>query len=122
MHSIPGGWTAGRLDAVHQQFGGPVVLLWDNYTHDVDAAMRELIAARSWLTVFRFPSRARPRPGQDVWARLKNSLGNLAPCSIDELAALTRTRLKRMQYQPSLLDGFVAENGIIPSPPCPRTR
>ncbi|MFC0052292.1 transposase [Streptomyces actinomycinicus] len=30
--------------------------MWDNYTHHVDAAMRELIAARSRLTVFRFPS------------------------------------------------------------------
>ncbi|WP_405891402.1 hypothetical protein [Streptomyces sp. NBC_00133] len=28
----------------------------DNDTHHVDAAMRELIAARSWLTVFRLPS------------------------------------------------------------------
>ncbi|MEU6091011.1 transposase [Streptomyces sp. NPDC047085] len=47
---------AALLDAAHQQLGGPVVLVWDNYTHHVDAAMRELIAARSWLTVFRFPS------------------------------------------------------------------
>ncbi|MEW2577803.1 hypothetical protein AB0902_16445 [Streptomyces syringium] len=46
-------------DAVHQQPGGPVVLMWDNYTHHVDAAVRELIAARTWLTVSRFP-RTRP--------------------------------------------------------------
>lgn len=46
---------ARLLDAVHQQLGGDIVLLWDNCTHHVDAAMRELIAARQWLTVFRFP-------------------------------------------------------------------
>lgn len=51
-----------------------------------------------------------------MWAHLKNSLGNLAPCSIDELATLARTRLKRMQYQTSLLDGFITETGLIPAP------
>ncbi|MGW9033142.1 hypothetical protein ACWGQ5_56475 [Streptomyces sp. NPDC055722] len=44
-------------------------------------------------------------------------MGNLAPCSLDELAALARTRLKRMQYQPALLDGFIVETGLIPAPP-----
>jgi putative transposase len=96
---------AALTDAAHQQLGGPVVLVWDNYTHHVDAAMRELIEARSWLTVFRFPSYTPDlNPAEGLWAHLKNSLGNLAPCSLDELAALARTRLKRMQYQPGLLD------------------
>lgn len=44
-------------------------------------------------------------------------LGNLAPCTTDELAALARTRLKRMQYQPGLLDGFIAETGLTPAAP-----
>jgi transposase len=93
------------------------VLVWDNYTHHVDAVMRELIAARLWLTVFRFPSYAPDlNPAEGVWANLENSLGNLAPCSIDELAALARTRLKRMQYQPGLLDGVITETRLIPAP------
>lgn len=29
------------------------------------------------------------------------------------LAALIRTRLKRMQYRPGLLDGFIAETGLV---------
>jgi putative transposase len=108
---------AALLDATHQQLGGPVVRVWDNYTHHVDAAMRELIAARQWLTVFRFPAYTPDlNPAEGVWAHLKNSLGNLAPCSLDELAARARTRLKRMQYQPGLLDGFIAETtGLIPA-------
>jgi hypothetical protein len=40
------------LDAAHQQFGSPIVLVWDNLNTHVSRAMRELIAARSWLTVF----------------------------------------------------------------------
>ncbi|MEU6670047.1 transposase [Streptomyces sp. NPDC046727] len=113
---------AALLDAFHQQLGGRVVLVWDNCTHHVDAAIRELIEARSWLTVFRFPSYAPNRnPAEGVWGHLKNSLGNLAPCSFDELATLARTRLKRMQYQPGLRDGFIAETGLIlPSSRTPR--
>jgi hypothetical protein len=32
-------------------------------------------------------------------------------------AALVRTRLKRMQYRPDLLDGFVAQTGLITTLP-----
>ncbi|MFC5149915.1 transposase [Streptomyces aureoversilis] len=109
---------ARLLDAAHQQLGGPVVLVRDNYTHHVDTAMREVIAARTWLTVFRFPSYTPDlNPAEGVWAHLKHSLGNLAPCSLDELAALARTHLKRMQYQPGLLQGFITQTGLTPVPP-----
>ncbi|MEU3355169.1 transposase [Streptomyces sp. NPDC037389] len=64
--------------------------------------MLELIAAGTWLTVFGFPSYTPGlNPAEGVWARLKHSLGNLVPCTLDELAALARARLKRMQYQPA---------------------
>ena len=46
---------AAVLDAARQQLRGPLVLVWDNATQHTDAAMRTLIAARSWLTVFRLP-------------------------------------------------------------------
>ncbi|WP_406326778.1 hypothetical protein [Streptomyces sp. NBC_00203] len=36
--------------------------------------------------------------------------------SIDELAVLARTRLKRMQYQSGLLDGFNTETGLALTP------
>ncbi|MFF7250765.1 transposase [Embleya sp. NPDC008237] len=104
---------AALLDAAHQQLGGPIVLVWDNYTHHVDAAMRELIEAREWLTVFRFPTYAPDlNPAEGVWAHLKRSLGNLAACTTDELAGLARTRLRRMQYRPALLNGFIAQTGL----------
>ncbi|MFC5672228.1 IS630 family transposase, partial [Streptomyces incanus] len=59
----------------------------------------------------------RDKPTEGVWANLKNSLGNLAACTTDELAALARTRLKKMQYRPDLLDGFIAEAGLVLRPP-----
>lgn len=46
---------ARLLDAAHQQLGGPVVLVWDNLNTHVSRTMRELIAARLWLTVYQLP-------------------------------------------------------------------
>jgi hypothetical protein len=52
-----------------------------------------------------------------VWAHLKKSLANLAPHTTDQLAAAARTRLKKMQYRTGLIDGFIAETGLILQPP-----
>jgi putative transposase len=46
---------AQLLDAVHQQLGGPIVLVWDNLNTHISAAMKVLVAARDWLTVFQLP-------------------------------------------------------------------
>ncbi|MEU6708099.1 transposase [Streptomyces wuyuanensis] len=109
---------AALLDAAHQQLGSNFVLVWDNATQHKDAAMRELIRARSaWLTVFRLPPYAPDlNPAEGGWAPLRRSLANLAACTTDQLAALARTRLKKMQYRPGLLDGFIAETSLIIKP------
>ena len=49
---------ARLLDAAHQQLNGPVVLVWDGLNTHTSGAMRELIAVRDWLTVFRLPAYA----------------------------------------------------------------
>jgi hypothetical protein len=46
------------LDAARQQLAGPIVLVWDNLNTHTSRAMRELIAARDWLTVCQLPSYA----------------------------------------------------------------
>jgi len=40
------------------------------------------------------------------------SLANLTKHDIGQLTALIRTRLRRMQYRPGLLDGFLAKTGL----------
>ena len=75
--------------------------------------MAKIIAARPWLTVFRLPPYAHDlNPVEPVWAHLKRSLANLTKHTIGELTALVRTRLKRMQYRPALLVGFLASTGL----------
>jgi len=46
---------ARLLDAAHQQFGDPIVLVWNILNTHVSKAMRELIVARDWLTVYQLP-------------------------------------------------------------------
>ena len=99
---------ARLLDAAHQQLGGPLVLVWDNLNTRTSQAMRELVAARDWLTVFRLPAYASElNPVESVWSHLKRSLANLAKRDIAQLTALVKTRLRRMQYQAGLIDGFL---------------
>jgi hypothetical protein len=52
-----------------------------------------------------------------VWLVLKRSLANLTKHNLGQLTALTRTRLRRMQYRPGLLDGFLAKTGLDLSNP-----
>lgn len=47
-------------------------------------------------------------PVEGVWAHVKRSLANLAAAALDRLEALVRNRLKRLQYRPGTLDGFIA--------------
>jgi hypothetical protein len=104
---------ARLLDAAHQQLGGPLVVVWDGLNTHVSRAMRELVAARSWLRVFRLPPYASElNPVEPVWSHLKRSLANLTKHDIDQLTALIKTRLRRMQYRPALLDGFLAKTGL----------
>jgi DDE superfamily endonuclease len=108
---------ARLLDAACQQLGGPVVLVWDGLNTHTSRAMRELISARSWLTVYRLPPYAPElSPVEPVWSNLKRSLGNLTKHNIDQLAALVKTRLRRMQYRPGLLEGFLAKTGLDLAP------
>jgi hypothetical protein len=58
---------ARLLDAAHQQLGGPVVLVWDNLNTHTSGAMRELIAARNWLTVFQLPPYASELNPVEMW-------------------------------------------------------
>jgi transposase len=104
---------ARLLDAAHQQLNGPIVLVWDNLNTHTSGAMRELIAARTWLTVYRLPPYASElNPVEPVWSNLKRSLANLTKHNISQLTALVKTRLRRMQYRPGLLEGFLAKTGL----------
>jgi hypothetical protein len=95
----------------------PIVLVWDRLNTHVSHAMRELIAEREWLTVFLLPAYSPDlNPVEWVWAHVKRSLAN-ALVALDRLEALVRNRLKRLQYRPDTLDGFIAGTGLTLNEP-----
>ena len=104
---------ARLFDAAHQQLAGPLVIVWDNSSTHLSAAMAGLAAARDWLTIFQLPPYAHElNPVELVWSHLKRSLANLAKRNLAQLTALVKTRLRRMQYRPGLLGGFLASTGL----------
>ena len=113
---------AGLVTAAHQQLHAPLILCWDNLNTHISTTMRALLDAhRKWLTVVRLPSYAPDlNPVEGAWANMKNGLGNLGWCGTpDRLAAIIKNRLKRIQYRPALIDGFLAQAGLSlePEPP-----
>ena len=107
------------LDAAHQQLADPIVLVWDNLNVHVSDMMSALIATRPWLTVYRLPPYAHElNPVEPVWSHLKRSLANLAKRNLAQLTAVVKTRLKRMQYRPGLLEGFLASTHLDLQPFC----
>ena len=105
------------FDAAHQQLAGPLVVVWDNLNSHLSAAMTERIATREWLTVYQLPPYAHElNPVELVWSHLKRSLANMAKRNLTQLTALVKTRLRRMQYRPGLLDGFLASTRLDLTP------
>ena len=113
---------ADLVTAAHQQLHAPVILCWDNLNTHLSGAMRTFIQAHpDWLTVVQMPAYAPDlNPVEGAWSNMKNGLGNLGSCSTPHrLAAIMKNRLKRMQYRPALIDGFLAQTGLSlkPEPP-----
>jgi putative transposase len=112
---------AALLSAAHHQLHAPLILIWDNLNTHVSRRMRAFVAAHAdWLTVVRLPAYAPElNATEGVWSHLKRGLGNCAATGIDQLITMVRTRLKRLQYRPDLLDGFLGQTGLIlqPVPP-----
>jgi hypothetical protein len=79
--------------------------------------MTELIAARDWLTVYQLPPYAPElNPVEPLRSHMKRSPANLAKRNLAQLTTLVRTRLKRMQYRPGLLGGFLTSTGLDLAP------
>ena len=61
---------------------------------------------------------ASPTPFESAWSHLKRSLANLAKRDTAQLTALVKPRLRRMQYQPGLTEGFLAGTRLGLTPLC----
>ena len=94
---------------------------WADLTTHVSAVMRAFTGAHpGWLTEVRLPAYAPElNAAEGAWAAMRASLGNLAVRDVDQLAAVMKNRLKRIQYRPALIEAFLAQTGLTfePQPP-----
>ena len=76
-----------------------------------------LDAHTDWLTVIRLPAYVPELNAvESVWAHLKHSIANNTVTDIDTLVVLIKNRLRRMQYRPDLLDGFLTQTRLTLQP------
>ena len=114
-------WTEYRdliIAAHHQLPGGNIVLVWDNLNVHLRAELRAFTGRQPWLRVFQLPSYAPDlNPLEGIWSVLKRGvLANLAVTSFSHLLQVLRHGLKKIQYQPGLIEGCLAETGLILAP------
>jgi transposase len=118
-------WTLARIaEVVRRRFGVIYTLAGlDLLLHRIgggvqvparQAAERDQAAIAAWKEETWPVINGRRR----TWSPLTRSLANLARCNLTQLTALIKTRLKRMQYRPGLLDGFLASTGLDLTPFC----
>jgi hypothetical protein len=105
---------ATLITAAHNQLRAPVILCWDNLNTHTSATMRRFTGAHpDWLTAVQLPAYAPElNPAEGVWALLKHQLANRVTRTADQLAATSKTELKRMQYRPDLIDAFLGQTGL----------
>jgi transposase len=110
---------AALITAAHRTLKAPVIVIWDNLNTHISGVMRQFTSGHpDWLTVIQMPGYAPElNATEGVWANLKNSLGNLAAGTIDELAGIIRSRLRRIQHRPDLISGFFGQTGLALEPP-----
>ena len=107
------------LIAAHRQLpGGVVVLIWDNLNVHLGPELRAFTIAQAWLRVFRLPAYAPDlNPVEGIWSVLKRGvLANLAVASFGHLVQVIRHGLKKIQYQPGLIEGCLAGTGLTLEP------
>ncbi|WP_328959081.1 transposase [Kitasatospora purpeofusca] len=97
------------LDGVRQLVRAPLVLVRDRLNTHISRRMRQMIDDRAWLTVFLLPACSPDlNPVEGVWAHVRHSLAVVA---LGRLETLVRSRIKRLQYRPETLNGFIAGTG-----------
>src|ERR1039458_9303043 len=55
-------------------------------------------------------------PAEGIWSLLKRAMVNFAAADVDGLARIIKRKLKKIQYQPHLIDGCLAATGLTIEP------
>ena len=112
---------AALIAAAHRTLNAPVILVWDNLNTHRSQVMRKFTDAHpDWLTVVHLPGYAPDLNAvEGAWAAMKSGLGNHAARTLDQLEAMVRSRLRKIQRRPGLINAFLGQTGLSlePQPP-----
>ena len=105
---------AALIAAAHRALGAPLILVWDNLNTHRSKKMRAFTEAHpDWLTVVHLPGYAPDLNAvEGAWATMKSSLGNHAATTLDELESMVRSRLRKIQRRPDLINAFLGQTGL----------
>lgn len=100
---------------LHARLGGPVTLVWDNYSSRTSDEVRRWAEGQErWLRIVQLPPYApelNPVKLLLLWKIVKDLLANRAFRSIRELAEAADAALSKIKQAPHLLRGFLAGTG-----------
>jgi putative transposase len=105
---------AALIAAAHRALDAPLILVWDNLNTHRSKKMRAFTEAHpDWLTVVHLPGYAPDLNAvEGAWATMKSSLGNHAATTLDELESMVRSRLRKIQRRPDLINAFLSQTGL----------
>lgn len=94
------------------------MLVWDNLNVHKAADLREWAEARDWLTIYHLPPYVPDlNPVEGIWSLLRRGwLSNVAFSTPEHLVQRIRSGLWHNQYRSHLIDGCLAETGLIIRP------
>jgi len=112
---------AHLVTAAHHALNAPLIVIWDNLNTHRSKKMRAFTDAREdWLTVVRLPGYAPDLNAvESAWSVMKSGLGKHAAATLDQLEAIVRTRLRKIQRRPDLINALLGQTGLTldPQPP-----
>jgi transposase len=112
---------AALITAARRALKAPVVLIRGNLNTHRSRKMRQFTEANEeWLTIIHLPAYAPDLNAvEGAWASMKSSLGNHAATTLDELEAMVRSRLRKIQRRPDLINALLGQTGLTLQPPPP---
>ena len=88
---------------------------WDNLNIHLAAELTEFAEANAdWLRIYQFPTYAPElNPAEGIWSLLQRAMANFVVADLHGLVRIIKRKLKKIQYRPHLIDGCLAQTGLM---------
>ncbi|MEV1240755.1 transposase [Nonomuraea sp. NPDC049750] len=81
---------------------------WDNLNIHLATELTEFAQANAdWVRIYQFPTYTPElNPAEGIWPLLRRAMANFVVADLHGLVRINKRKLKKIQYQPHLLDGY----------------